>query len=127
MDYDTDRTAVLSRAHRYLSYADSLGKNKNVRVGLWLAGWNETGAAFNPGDMSQNESDIEAEMARLRPQLATHPSFKDFAVFTDSGGPGSPTPSDLEPWRDQSEHNPSEGPFSVAGQVRYELVPCTLT
>ena len=117
MDYDTDPTAVLSRAKRYLEYADSLGKNGSVRVGLWLAGWNETGAAFNPGDMSRNESDIEAEMAGLRAQLASHPSFKDFTVFTDSGGPGSPTPSDLEPWKDQSERSPSRGAFYQAGQV----------
>ena len=49
MDYDTDPTAVLSRAKRYLEYADSLGKNGSVRVGLWLAGWNETGAASTQG------------------------------------------------------------------------------
>ena len=36
MDYDTDSKAVLSRARRYLEYADSQGKNGSVRVGLWL-------------------------------------------------------------------------------------------
>jgi hypothetical protein len=116
MDYDTDSAAVVQRAQRYLDHADSQGKNGSVRVGLWLAGWNESGAAFNSGDMSRNESDLEAQMASLHDQLATHPSFKDFAVFTDSGGPGSPTPSDLEPWKDQSEHNPSTGPYSAAAQ-----------
>ena len=116
MDYDTDSKAVLSRARRYLEYADSQRKDGSVRVGLWLAGWNETHDAFNPGDMSRNESDIEAQMAALRPELAAHRSFKDFAVFTDAGGPGSSTPSDLEPWRDQSARNPSPGPFSRAGQ-----------
>jgi len=123
MDYDTNPTEVLSRARRYLDYADSLGKNGSVRVGLWLAGWNETGAAYNPGDMSRDEADLEAEMAGLRAQLAVHPSFKDFAVFTDSGGPGSPTPSDLEPWKDQSVRKPSRGPFSRAGQVRQPHPP----
>jgi len=116
MDYDTDPKAVLSRAQKYLSYADAQGKNGSVIVGLWLAGWNETGANFNSGDMSRNESDLEAQMAGLRPQLATHPSFKGFAVFADSGGPGSPTPSDMEPWKDQSEHNPWPGPFIAAAQ-----------
>ena len=70
MDYDTDSKAVLSRARRYLEYADSQRKDGSVRVGLWLAGWNETHDAFNPGDMSRNESDIEAQMAALRPELA---------------------------------------------------------
>ena len=116
MDYDTDSKAVIRRAQRYLDYADSQGKNASVRVGLWLAGWNESGSAFNPGDMSRNESDLEVQMAELHDQLAIHPSFKDFAVFTDSGGPGSPTPSDLEPWKDQSEHTPFTGSFSSAAQ-----------
>eukprot|EP01049_Picozoa_sp_SAG25_P012782 SAG25_NODE_1810_length_2297_cov_2.274216_1_plen_168_part_00 len=127
MDYDTDSEAVLRRAQRYLDYADSMGKNGSVRVGLWLAGWNESGAAYNSGDMSRNESDIEAQMARLRPRLANaHTSFQGFAVFTDSGGPGSPTPSDLEPWRDQSEHQPSPGPFSPAAQVGLCVCMCHL-
>ena len=73
--------------------------------------------------MSRNESDIEAEMAGLRAQLASHPSFKDFTVFTDSGGPGSPTPSDLEPWKDQSERSPARGAFHQAGQV--PLITCS--
>lgn len=48
MDYDTDAASVLRRAHGYLSYADSLGKNGSVRVGLWLAGWNEPALHSTP-------------------------------------------------------------------------------
>lgn len=95
MDYDNNATAVVSRAQRYLKYADSQHRRSVVRVGLALAGYNETVLGW----MTANETALEDMMNAIQAPLSRHPSFGGFAVFTDAADP--------EPWRDQSVRHPA--------------------
>ena len=74
MDYDTDSKAVLSRARRYLEYADSQGKNGSVRVGLWLVSCHVSGiwCPHSSQDASGIVADRRAGTRRTTPStLAT--------------------------------------------------------
>ena len=77
MDYDTKAQHALGRAAPFLRYADSIGKERSVVVGLAVA---PPGAAPTWWQ-TKDELELQQLMAELRPALSRHRSFGGFSVF----------------------------------------------